>query len=115
MLERAIDPVVAKDRNGTEHQFILTASALRRIARRLRELSKSEEDSTVLAVEAVFITVWESRVDKSETDEDAYFDRFVAAHLKDLVKQLHSEHQPEPDPTKPGTTSETLTAPATVG
>lgn len=101
MNERAIDFVIAKDRDGKEHQYYLTASALRRIVRRLRQLSKEDQDETVMQVESVYIYAWESRVDRTEEDEEAYFDKFSIQTLRGIVVDLQKQHQPEPDPMEP--------------
>ncbi len=111
--ERAIEFVTARDRAGNDHQFDLNASALRRITRRLREVTKADPDETQALIESVFITVWESRVDKSQTDEEAYFARWTAKQLRNIVASLQKEHQPESDPTAPE--AGTSATPATAG
>jgi len=102
MEERAISPVIAKDLDGKEHQFVLSAGALRRIAGRLKIL-KEETDETVIKIESAMITVWETRCDKSATDQETYFDRFSIDAIGNVNTQLYRDHQPPADPTKPET------------
>ena len=98
--ERAIEPVVCKDLAGAEHRFLLTASALRRIVRRLRktEISDPQAGPDVLKIEAIYATAWESRMDKTEEDEETFFDRFSIEDLRDIVKRVQAEHQPSDPP-----------------
>lgn len=100
-MNHEVEPVVVKDRNGKEHQFVLTASALRRAMRRLRQIAKEDSDETAGGIEAAFAFAWESRVDKSAKDEEEYFEQFTAAQLTSLVQNLQKEHQPEANPTTP--------------
>lgn len=93
-----LDPVVERDLHGTEHAFLLTASALRRVVRRMEAVRKTGDGADALGVESVFITAWEARVDKSEADEETFFDRFDVATLRRIVERLQTEHQPEGKP-----------------
>lgn len=102
MTERAIEFVRATDRFGTEHEFDMNAAALRRIMRRLSRLAKEGYEGEAATAEGVFITVYESRVNREPVDEDDYFSRWTAAQLRDIVQRLQSEHQPESDPMQPG-------------
>jgi hypothetical protein len=99
-MDRAIEPILAKDCFGREYSFMLTAGALRRIVKRLREFARRDADKDAETIEGVFITVWESRVDRSETDEEAFFDRFSLFELRNVAARLQKEHQPQGNPTE---------------
>lgn len=93
-MTHAIETITIKDAEGAEHKFRLTGSDFRRVGRRLRALGDFS------GVDSMYTTLWESRVDKSEQDEDSYFARFNHHQLTSGFNQLMNEHGEEKDPMK---------------
>lgn len=103
-------PVIATDKQGKAHDFLMGFAAKRAIQRRMRAMmvkgemaSDLEQVNTLDNFELGYITLWQCRLEETALSEDAFLEQFPEAEILKASNELWQRYRSDSgSPTNPG-------------